>query len=269
MSRCLPVGRSSLRGVALVGLTLTLVAAAVPTLAAEPAIPREPQAAPLRLVYSPANVWQAKPAGWEMQLLDQLQRNATTRMFEKLQRDATAQLPHPPQTEKPPGAPRVELIPNWDVDQNAAKILPNYEEGMATIVPLDGTPDGRVIALRGQSPARSRWSLRRRRVVDAGMVIDAMTDSPKRRWLRFSLRTMLVATALIATVFWALLETQRTEKLKADVERLRNEKDWLKTQVRTQNQLMSEIRAMPATGARPASQTWDRSRSLARSGGSA
>jgi hypothetical protein len=151
MSRCLAVRRSSLRGAALLSFTLTLVAGAVPTLTANPAIPREPKAAPLRLVYSPANISQAKPVGWEMQLLDQLQRNAVTRMLERLQRDATARLPLPPQTEKPPAAPRAELIPNWDVDQNAAKVLPNYEEGMATIVPLNGTPRGPMVAIRAQA----------------------------------------------------------------------------------------------------------------------
>ena len=54
--------------------------------------------------------------------------------------------------------------------------------------------------------------------------------APKRRWPRFSLRTLFVVVTLIGTSMWALIETRRTEQFKAAAERLQQENAQVKSQ---------------------------------------
>jgi hypothetical protein len=64
--------------------------------------------------------------------------------------------------------------------------------------------------------------------------------TPKRRW-SFSLRTLFVATTLIAALTWAFIETRKAEEFKADAKRLQYEKAFLETRIKTQEQLVHDI----------------------------
>ena len=72
--------------------------------------------------------------------------------------------------------------------------------------------------------------------------MDMSDPAPKRRWFRFSLRWLFVATALAAALSWAYIETREAEKFRAESERLQKEKAFLNTKIRTQEQLVHDIR---------------------------
>jgi len=86
-----------------------------------------------------------------------------------------------------------------------------------------------------------------------------MTPAAKRRRLQFSLRELLMATALVAAVIWACIETLKTDQSKADAVSLKNENAFLETRIKTQEKLVHAIdeimkdrrRALPVKGSVP------------------